>query len=254
MDLGTEGFASASDTYERGRPGYPDALLSALHRDWNLHVGSRVADVAAGTGKLARQLRAAGASCVAVEPSASMRAECRRVAPGVDVVAGSAEALPLAARSFDLMTVAQAFHWFAARAALHEMARVLRPGGTLVLVWNERDTSLPWTGALSRIMRRAGHAPHDPAEQMRPLFDGDPHFGPFERWTGRHQETMSAREVEDMVASRSYVRVLAPADREAVLGDVRRLVAPLPEPLVMPYETNAYCAVVTPGPCTCAGG
>ena len=147
MTLGIEGFASASDTYERGRPSYPDALVRHLRDDWGLTAASLVADVAAGTGKLARQLQAAAAHCVAVEPSAAMRAECRNASPGVAAVAGAAESLPLADHAFDLVSVAQAFHWFDAPRALHEMARVLRPGGVVVLVWNERDTSLPWASA-----------------------------------------------------------------------------------------------------------
>lgn len=249
--LGRQGFASASDVYERGRPGYPDALLTELAAHWGLVPGCRVVDLAAGTGKLARQLQAAGGRCVAVEPSASMRAECRTASPDVGVVGGSAEALPLADGSCDLLTVAQAFHWFAPRVALHEMARVLRPGGVLVLVWNERDLSLEWTAELSRILGRAGDTPHGPAQEMRANFDGDPHFTPFTRWHGVHRVAMEAVEVEDMVASRSYVRVLAEADRAAVLAGVRRLVAPLGR-LLMPYETNAYCARARPGPCACA--
>ncbi|MGP0031956.1 MAG: class I SAM-dependent methyltransferase [Acidimicrobiales bacterium] len=253
MALGTDGFASASDIYERGRPGYPDALVGHLREAWGLTAPSLAVDVAAGTGKLARQLHAAGARCVAVEPSAAMRHECRRRAPGVRVVAGSAERLPLADHVADLVTVAQAFHWFDPVRALHEMARVLRPGGAVVLVWNERDTSLPWTGALSGIMRDAGPPPHRPAEEMRASFDGDPHFTAFARWSGRHDVPMAAAEVADMVASRSYVRVLAPADREAVLSRVRAVIAPLPEPIVVPYTTNAYCARATPARCACSG-
>jgi SAM-dependent methyltransferase len=252
VSLGTAGFASASDAYERGRPGYPDAFVSALRARWHLGRDSRVVDVAAGTGKLTRQLAAAGARCVAVEPSASMREECRRVSPGTDVVAGSAEALPFAAGSFDLASVAQAFHWFAPRLALHELARVLRPGGALALVWNERDTSLPWTQDLTAIMRRAGDPPSAPADQLRVRFEGDPHFGPFVRTSWPHEVPMAASDVEDMVASRSYVRVLPDNQRAEVLGEVRALLARLPDVLVMPYVTFAYCAEAHLGPCACA--
>ncbi len=210
-----------------------------------------MADVAAGTGKLARQLQAAGARTVAVEPSASMRAECRRASPSGVVVAGSAEALPFSAGTFDLVTVAQAFHWFEPVRALHEIARILRPGGVLALVWNERDTMPPWTAELNRIMHGAGEAPHQPPEMLQRTFDGDPHFTAFSRWTGSHDVAMDASEVEDMVASRSYVRVLAEEDRRSVLAEVRQLTARLPLPLVMPYTTVAYCAEVRPGPCPC---
>ncbi len=253
MALGTEGFASASDTYERGRPGYPESLIRHLRAVWGLTSRSHVVDVAAGTGKLARQLRAVGAWCAAVEPSAAMRRECRTYAPGVQLVGGSAEHLPLADHAVDMVSVAQAFHWFDPPRALHEMARVLRPGGVAVLVWNEREESLPWTNALSGVMRDAGPPPHPPTEQLRSSFDGDPHFTAFSRWSGRHDVPMRAAEVEDMVASRSYVRVLPPSARESVLSRVRAVIAPLPEPILMPYTTNAYCARAVPARCACNG-
>jgi SAM-dependent methyltransferase len=207
-----------------------------------------VADVAAGTGKLARQLVDAGARCVAVEPSTAMRIECRRAAPGVDVVGGWAEALPFADHSFDLVTVAQAFHWFSPRVALREFARVLRPGGTLALIWNERQETAPWISALSDLMRRAGPGPHDPAEQLRPTFDGDPHFAPFVRWTGANDVEMGVADVVDMVGSRSYVRVLTPDQRAELLARVRHLVTTLRPPIVLPYVTSAYCAEALPTP------
>lgn len=251
MALGTEGFASAADTYERGRPPYPEALTRHLAEHWGLTAASLAADVAAGTGKLARQLRAAGARCVAVEPSAAMRRECRRAAPGVAVVAGSAESLPLADQVVDLVTVAQAFHWFDPSRALHEMARVLRPGGAVVLVWNERRSTSPWARALNQVLSDTAPPPHPPTEQLRPSFDGDPHFGPFALWSARHDVAMRAAEVEDMVASRSYVRVLPPDQRDVVLDRVRAVTAALPEPILMPYTTNAYCARAAPVACAC---
>jgi SAM-dependent methyltransferase len=251
--LGTAGFASASDTYERGRPGYPDAFLSHLAAHWDLGPGRVAVDLAAGTGKLARQLQGAGARCVAVEPSASMRAECRRVSPGVAVVGGSAEHLPLASGCADLVTVAQAFHWFDPSPALHEMARVLRADGVLVLVWNERDLSVGWMGALDEIMRGAGDPPHAPTDELAATFDGDPHFGAFTLWRGSHQVDMTPEQVEDMVASRSYVRVLAEPERAAVLERVRALVRPMGQRLIVPYVTSAYCARAQPGRCRCAG-
>ena len=93
-------------------------------------------DLAAGTGKLTRQLVALGANVIAVEPDAGMRATFARVVPGVEMLAGSAEAIPLADASVDAVFVGQAFHWFRAEAALAEMHRVLRPGGGFGLLWN----------------------------------------------------------------------------------------------------------------------
>jgi SAM-dependent methyltransferase len=188
---------------------------------------------------------------MAVEPSRSMRIECRSVAAGVAVLGGSAEAIPLVGGCGDVLTVAQAFHWFDPRRALHEMARVLRPDGVVALAWNERDQSAGWVAQLDAIMRRAGEPPHGPAEAIRPSFDGDAHFTPFTRWQGAHHVSVQPEQVEDMVASRSYMRVLGEAERSAVLADVRRLAAPLGAPITVPYVTSAYCARALPSRCAC---
>jgi ubiquinone/menaquinone biosynthesis C-methylase UbiE len=209
-------------------------------------------DVAAGTGKLSRQLLGAGARCVAVDPSASMRAECVLASPGVSVVGGAAECLPLRRGCADLLTVAQGFHWFEADAALHEMARVLRPEGALILVWNERDRSVPWAAALDQVLRRAAQGTaFTVTEIMDPTFDGDPHFSAFTMWQGQHEVTMVPAQVVDMVTSRSYMQVMGEAAQRQVVDEVRAIVDPLGPTLVMPYTTTAYCATARPGGCAC---
>ena len=122
-------FETVADAYERARPGYAPAAVEWIAE--RLPFG-RVLDLAAGTGKLTRQLVARGADVVAVEPGEEMRAVLARVVPGVEVLAGSAEAIPLPDESVDTVTVAQAFHWFRAEEALAEIHRVLRPGGLLL--------------------------------------------------------------------------------------------------------------------------
>ena len=120
-------FGAAADAYERGRPPYPPEAV-----DWLLPPGaSRVLDLGAGTGKLTRQLRDRGLDVIAVEPSAGMRDQLARAVPGVTVRAGSAEELPLAGGSVDVVLVAQAWHWVDRSRAVPEVARVLVPGGRL---------------------------------------------------------------------------------------------------------------------------
>ncbi len=97
-----------------------------------------VVDLAAGTGKLARQLVPSDARVVAVEPLAEMRS---LIPAGIEVLDGTAEAIPLPDDFADAVTAAQAFHWFDAEVALREIERVLRPGGLLALVSNRRDPS-----------------------------------------------------------------------------------------------------------------
>ena len=141
-------FDSAAGLYERGRPPYPPAAL-----DWLLPPGARrVLDLGAGTGKLTRQLVARGLDVVAVEPLDGMRAELARAVPGARVLAGSAERIPLADGAVDAVLAAQAWHWVDPARAVPEVARVLAPGGTLGLVWNERDERESWVAELGRII------------------------------------------------------------------------------------------------------
>src|SRR5207247_3916719 len=119
------GFQVGARQYERGRPDYPGTAVRALVEHLRIGPGSVVLDLAAGTGKLTRQLAPAGPRLVAVEPVEAMRATLARTVPGVWAVGGRAEAIPLAGGSVDAAVVAQAFHWFDPDAALAELHRVL---------------------------------------------------------------------------------------------------------------------------------
>src|SRR6201986_3186482 len=154
-------FGAPPAAYERGRPPYPPEAL-----DWLLPPGARrVLDLGAGTGKLTRELAGRGLDVVAVEPLGGMRAELSRVLPDTPVLEGSAEHIPLPDGSVDAVLAAQAWHWVTPERAAPEVARVLRPGGTLGLVWNERDEEVPWVAELSQIVEEQGRRLE--AEAMR---------------------------------------------------------------------------------------
>lgn len=131
-------FDRAAEEYERGRPGYAEAALDAV----GLPADAVVLDLAAGTGKLTRQLVPRFARVLAVEPLAGMRAQLERVVPEAEALIGTAESIPLDDDSVDAVFVAEAFHWFGTDSAVAEIARVLRPGGMLAILFNVRDGEL----------------------------------------------------------------------------------------------------------------
>jgi SAM-dependent methyltransferase len=121
-----------ADDYERGRPGYPAAALVVV----DVPAAATVLELGAGTGKLTRSLVSRFDDVVAVEPAPAMRRLLERGVPEARVLDGSAEAIPLADASADAVFAAESFHWFDGERALAEIARVLRPRGALVLMWN----------------------------------------------------------------------------------------------------------------------
>jgi SAM-dependent methyltransferase len=199
-----------------------------------------VLDLAAGTGKLTRQLPETGAEVVAVEPVDEMRALLEAAVPSALALRGTAEAIPLADGSVDAVTVAQAFHWFDRGAALAEIHRVLRPGGGLALVWNTRDLDDPLTAATEELLEPLRRA----AEAGRP-WDWPPQsrlFSSFEERRFRHEQRVDRAGVLNRVASMSFVAALPDEERHALLERVRELAADRPEPIVIPYETEVYVA------------
>lgn len=154
------GFDSSSEVYERGRPELPAAAVDFLTEQLRLAPGTRVADIAAGTGKLTRPLAATGARVMALEPLVGMRRTFRRLLPGVPLAAGIAEALPFQSGTMDAAVAGSAFHWFANATALAEIRRILVPGGRLALLWSVPDRSTPWVAEMLRaIDRHSGDTP-----------------------------------------------------------------------------------------------
>ncbi|WP_030292041.1 class I SAM-dependent methyltransferase [Streptomyces katrae] len=138
-------FDTAAALYSANRPGYPGELFDVLEALAGRGLrGARVADVGAGTGIATRLLHARGADVVAVEPGDGMAAEFRRANPGIPLVRGDGDRLPLASAGFDFLTYAQAWHWTDPARSVPEARRVLRPGGALALWWNDLDTAVPW--------------------------------------------------------------------------------------------------------------
>ena len=139
----TERFSNRVENYVKHRPGYPREVLDLLQSDCGLSPASVVADIGAGTGIFSEMLLASGAAVYGVEPNTEMRVAAERLLaerPKFTSVAGTAEATTLADASVDLVTAAQAVHWFDLTRTRAEFARILRPGGWVALLWNDRQT------------------------------------------------------------------------------------------------------------------
>jgi len=253
-EVTADAFRSVASDYERGRPGYPDAALDRLARELGLDPSSVVLDLAAGTGKLTRDLASRFHRVIAVEPLDEMRAVIERSLPSVDAVKGTAEEMPLGPGSADAVFVAQAFHWFDGPRALAEIARVLRPTGGLALLWNStpwENREGPWFSALDDILERSRAdlstlRRHGSGEWVR-AFDRDGPFLPLHNATFENQQRASRAKFIAALASRSYVAAMAAADRADLLADVERLLerpdAPLDgETVVLPIRTDVLWA------------
>jgi SAM-dependent methyltransferase len=148
-------FNAAAAQYAANRPSYPPALLDAVEEEAGRSLtGARVVDVGAGTGIATAVLHARGADVVAVEPGEGMAAQLHRTLPGVPLVRGNGNALPLADDTADFLTYAQAWHWTDPARSVPEALRVLRPGGAIALWWNTDAFDIEWIAGQNERMSR----------------------------------------------------------------------------------------------------
>ena len=230
-------FGATAADYDAWRPGYPEDALR-----WLLGEGPlEVADVGAGTGRLAALVAGLGHAVVAVEPDAGMRAVAEAALTG-PVLAGAAEALPLPDASLDAVLAGQAWHWFDAARTVPELTRVLRPGGVLGVLWNVRDDAEPWVAAVGALVGGEDRSPG--LGDLTPVEPG-PAFGPPERHTFPHRQRLRTRDLPRLAATWSYVQ--RRPDRDAILEGVARLAREHPdlagrETVALPYECVAVRA------------
>lgn len=228
------GFGSDAARYDRARPGYPDAVVDRIAA----LAGGPVLDLAAGTGKLTGSLVARGLEVIAAEPVPAMRRLLAETVPVRHVVAAVAERLPFAPACFSLVTVAQAFHWFDADRAWRELARVVRPGGHVAIVWNARVSDTEWRRRLWQLMDELEvSAPW----RTRPVRAEPPRAWKLvDRFEQPHDDRTTTELIADRMASVSAVVVLAPAERSRVERQVRALVAGVEPPLSLRYQARLF--------------
>jgi ubiquinone/menaquinone biosynthesis C-methylase UbiE len=238
--VGIKGFSDGI-RYQSARPGYPVEAVAHLVDHLAIDASTKVVDVAAGTGLFTRELVAFTSHVIAVEPARGMRDELVVQLPSVEVLDGVAEKLPLGDNSADVLTVAQAFHWFDPDEALGEFARVLVRGGGLGLIWNERDESVQWVDAMSKAILWHQRKPYDMATDFGAiLLSGG--FVDVEKRTFRNVQLMDRLSLHERVLSTSYIAMMSPQEQKAILKDVDDIIASFEESFELPYVTTTFCA------------
>jgi SAM-dependent methyltransferase len=248
-EAAAKGFAKEALAYARGRPEYPVALDQWLRDALQLDDTRTVVDLGAGTGKFTRRLLATGANIMAVEPVPEMLAQLTLILPNVAARSGTAESIPVNDAAVDAVVCAQSFHWFASKAALQEIRRVLKPGGHLGLIWNVRNEAVEWCAAMSAIMAPyQGDAPRYGSGAWRKVFPAEG-FGPLREEHFRNGHTGHPEQViVERVLSTSFIAALPRPQQLIVAARLRDLIAMTPalnkrEEVTVPYQTVVFsCA------------
>ena len=234
-------FGSVVDAYDRARPTYPREAAAWLVGDQP----TTVLELGAGTGKLTEVLVGLGHDVHATDPDEQMLERLRERLPGVRTSVCGAEDVPAPDGSYDVVVVAQAFHWFDHDRALPEMARVLKPGGRLALVWNLRDDKIPWVRRLGAIIGQ-----QDQQESQEPLVTS-PLFGFVDHQEFRHWQVVDRVSIQELVLSRSNVAVLDEEARSAKLAEVLAFYDDYGrgmDGMQLPYVTHCFRSTVIDRP------
>lgn len=246
-----ERFSDRVGDYIRYRPGYPPQAIDHIVRESDLAALSVVADIGAGTGLSARPFLERGMRVVGVEPSGPMREAAREYLsgfPGFEAVDGTAAGTGLADDSVDLVVAAQAFHWFADETAAAEFRRILRPGGSVALMWNERLLGADaFHRAYERFLVRFGTDYETVRHDRIGLSELDRIFGlEFRRNTFENVQTLDFAGLRGRVLSSSYMPSRENPRFPEMEKNLKRLFAEYAErgKIQILYDTNIFHAKI----------
>lgn len=243
----TSRFSTKVENYVRYRPGYPAEALVTLKENCGLRPEHVVADIASGTGLWTRIVLENGNAVFGVEPNQEMRQAGERLLAAhlrFASIAGTAEETTLPDQSVQFVTSAQAAHWFDRERARREFVRILKPGGWLVLLWNERLTdSTPFLRDYEQLLLTYGTDYADvrhekTTDRVNEFFDPMP----YEERVFRNRQVFDYQGIEGRLLSSSYVPWPEDPKHGAMLRELRRIVAaPAVEgKATFEYKTRVY--------------
>jgi SAM-dependent methyltransferase len=224
----TRRFSSRVDNYIRYRPGYPDAILDALRNDCGLTADSIVADVGSGTGILTEMFLRHGNVVNGIEPNREMREAAERLLAAYGrfhSVAATAEETTLGDASVDVVTAGQAFHWFNRASARAEFARILKPGGWVSLIWNERVVTTPFLADYERLLKKYSteyeRVDHRRTDQsvVRDFF----HPAPFTLHEFENRQVFDYEGLKGRLLSSSYAPEAGHPGHDPMLAELERI-------------------------------
>ena len=243
----TTRFADRADNYDLYRPGYPPAVIPYLEQTVGLNEKSIIADIGSGTGIFSALFLDAGYSVLAVEPNAAMRSlaiknlqHCK----GFQSIEGTAEETSLTSNSIDLITVAQAFHWFEPEAVKQEFKRILQPGGYVLLVWNILQTDTPflktYAALKNKYAEQDAHPEQANPESVRQFF----HPNPVLAHKIRNIQWRDAEGLKGLLLSSSKIPLPDDSRYANMITELETLSAQYAENglLKMEYDTMLYLA------------
>ncbi|MDR4533400.1 class I SAM-dependent methyltransferase [Glutamicibacter sp. PS] len=230
-------FLAGADQYDKVRPRYPEAAVDFAVEG----LTGPAADIGCGSGIFTAQLVARGLQVTAVDPSQDMLDVLAKRCADVALVRAGGESTGLQERSFELISYAQAWHWVDAHDASAEAARLLVPGGRLVLLWNQLDVQVPWVHRLARIM----HAGDVHRPELPPSLGAE--FTGLEQGLWHWEWTLTLGDVVELTKSRSYYRRATESTRKKVETNLHwywceHLGHDVDEPVAVPHLSHAWRA------------
>lgn len=237
-------FTDRAANYAKSRPSYPPEAIGTILEGSGNPAQLVAADIGAGTGISSRLLAASGVRVIAIEPNEGMR-EAATPHPLVNYQAGTAEQTHLPDSSVDLVTCFQAFHWFDPAPTLQEFHRILKPGGRLALVWNNRDRQDEFTAQYSRLVQIASS--YHPAESRTLAIDPillDPYFTNLHQYNFPYRQELDLSGLIGRAESTSYIPRTGAA-RDRLISDLQQLYQKWENDslVYLVYSTSVYVAI-----------